>query len=331
MRSAASQFAPLRFSSNDLPERDRIAFCRETFGQKVVRVELEPARGVPFRFDAEMRELPGLRIVSCSGSPGRMRRSKAIVADGDDDFALVFCQPGDCVVEHRGRTVSLGDGGAVGISHTAPGVMTYSANRLTAFVVPRSALAPLVPNVEDAAARLIPQRTEALRLLIGYVGLLEREASPDPGLYVLAVTHVHDLIALALGASRDGAAMALGRGVRAARLMAIKQAVMRELVNHDLSVATVARRQGVSSRYIHRLFESEGTTFTQFVSSLRLARAHRFLMSPRHGHRKIADIAFSAGFGDVSHFNRMFRHRYGRTPSEVRDEALAAHKPRRED
>ena len=227
MRSAASQFAPLRFSTNDLPERDRIAFCRETFGRKIVRVEFEPARDVPFRFDAEMRELPGLRIVSCSGSPGRMLRSKAIVADGDDDLALVFCQPGDCVVEHRGRTVSLGDGDPVAIGHTAPGVMTYSANRLTAFVVPRAALAPLVPNVEDAAARLIPQRTEALRLLIGYVGLLEQEAACDPELYLLAVTHVHDLIALALGATGDGAAMALGRGVRAARLMAIKHAVMR--------------------------------------------------------------------------------------------------------
>ena len=34
MRSAASQFAPLRFSTNDLPERDRIAFCRETFGRE---------------------------------------------------------------------------------------------------------------------------------------------------------------------------------------------------------------------------------------------------------------------------------------------------------
>ena len=226
MRSAASQFAPLRFSTNDLPERDRIAFCRETFGRKIVRVEFEPARDVPFRFDAEMRELPGLRIVSCSGSPGRMLRSKAIVVRRRRSRTGVLSAWG-LRRGARGRTVSLGDGDAVAISHTAPGVMTYSANRLTAFVVPRAALAPLVPNVEDAAARLIPQRTEALRLLIGYVGLLEQEAACDPELYLLAVTHVHDLIALALGATGDGAAMALGRGVRAARLMAIKHAVMR--------------------------------------------------------------------------------------------------------
>jgi AraC-like DNA-binding protein len=32
----------------------------------------------------------------------------------------------------------------------------------------------------------------------------------------------------------------------------------------------------------------------------------------------IVDIAFAVGFGDVSHFNRMFRRYFGETPSGVR-------------
>ena len=35
-------------------------------------------------------------------------------------------------------------------------------------------------------------------------------------------------------------------------------------------------------------------------------------------HLAIIDIAFAAGFGDVSHFNRLFRRRFGQTPSGVR-------------
>jgi AraC-like DNA-binding protein len=38
----------------------------------------------------------------------------------------------------------------------------------------------------------------------------------------------------------------------------------------------------------------------------------------------IIDIAFAAGFGDVSHFNRVFRHRFGETPSGIRAAATAA-------
>jgi AraC-like DNA-binding protein len=42
----------------------------------------------------------------------------------------------------------------------------------------------------------------------------------------------------------------------------------------------------------------------------------------RCGYRAIIDIAFAVGFGDVSHFNRMFR-RFGDTPSGVRACAIA--------
>ena len=50
----------------------------------------------------------------------------------------------------------------------------------------------------------------------------------------------------------------------------------------------------------------------------RLARAHRMLTDPRHVGRPVSAIAFDVGFGDLSHFNRTFRRRYGATPSDVR-------------
>jgi AraC-like DNA-binding protein len=50
----------------------------------------------------------------------------------------------------------------------------------------------------------------------------------------------------------------------------------------------------------------------------RLDRAAQLLRDPHHDHRKIADVALAAGFKDLSHFNRSFRHRFGITPSDVR-------------
>ena len=48
------------------------------------------------------------------------------------------------------------------------------------------------------------------------------------------------------------------------------------------------------------------------------ARAHHMLSNPLLAERTISTIAYEAGFGDLSHFNRAFRRRYGETPSDVR-------------
>jgi AraC-like DNA-binding protein len=74
----------------------------------------------------------------------------------------------------------------------------------------------------------------------------------------------------------------------------------------------------VTSRYIHKLFEHEGTTLSQYVIGQRLSRVHRMLTDTRNRHQTIGALAFSAGFGDLSTFNHAFRRHFGATPSDVR-------------
>ena len=184
--------------------------------------------------------------------------------------------------------------------------------------VPRKVLAASVPRLEDCFGQVFP-RSEALTILTGYVGLLERDhllASPD--LRRLAVAHVHDLVALALGASRDAAEIAKGRGLRAARLHAIKADIRASLGEQDLNLTAIAARRGVTPRYVQALFADEGSTFSQFLLGERLARVHKMLRDPLHTARTTSSIVYDAGFGDLLHFNRAFRRRYGETPSDVR-------------
>ena len=102
------------------------------------------------------------------------------------------------------------------------------------------------------------------------------------------------------------------------RLKAIRVDVAKRLSESNLTVAAVAARSAVTPRYVHKLFESEGTTFSHFVRERRLDLAHRLLTDRRLADRSIASIAFDAGFSDLSNFNRAFRRRYNATPSEVR-------------
>jgi AraC-like DNA-binding protein len=114
------------------------------------------------------------------------------------------------------------------------------------------------------------------------------------------------------------AKVAGSHGVRAARLRAIKADVLKALGDHDLTVTAIATRHGVTPRYVQMLFEGEGTTFSRFLLYQRLGHAHRMLCDPRFAERTVSTIAFEAGFGDLSHFNRVFRRRYGESPSDVR-------------
>ena len=54
----------------------------------------------------------------------------------------------------------------------------------------------------------------------------DQQSLATPELRSLVVNHVYDLVALALGATRDAAEMANGRGMRAARLHAIKTEII---------------------------------------------------------------------------------------------------------
>jgi AraC-like DNA-binding protein len=168
--------------------------------------------------------------------------------------------------------------------------------------------------------RPIPRGTGALNLLVSYAAALMQDAAiARPEMRQLIVGQLCDLVAVTIGATRDAAAAAQGRGVRAARLCAIKSDIEAHLADCALSPIAVARRQKISDSYIRKLFESEETTFSEFVLSRRLARAHRMLTDNRWDGRSIASIAFDCGFGDVSYFNRTFKRLYLTSPSEGRE------------
>lgn len=320
MAAPSTDVSRLRVATRDIPDSERTPFLLEVFARQMCRLEFEPLSDGPLDVDATLLALPGLNIGWCRSSmAARWSRTDELVKDGDDTFSLIMPLAGAVMRSQRGQDLDAKPGEGVGILHSEPGGIQFRRLDDIAVMVPRSALAPLVPDLEAAATRVVAN--DALRLLRLYL-MPWRESFnvTDPAVRRLAVTHVHDLMVMALGATRDAAVVANGRGVRAARLKAVKADIAANLSTRDLSVTAVALRQRVSPRYIHMLFDSEGTTFSQFVLAARLACAHRMLLHPRHAQRSISAIAYASGFGDLSHFNHAFRRRYGATPSEVRRE-----------
>src|SRR5882757_2569447 len=316
--SQTQDFAPVRFSTDLISQRELLPFWREAFGRHVVGIDVEPLSDA-FEAEAIVRKLPGLRTISFSSAPACNERSGSLVADGDDGVALLVNMGEPMTITHCGRQMALDQGDATLLLHAEPSRMVHSHVHYQGVIVPRSALASLVTNVEDLASRPIWNANPAVRLLVKYLDLVYAEAAlGGPELHHLIATHVHDLLATIIGPNRDGAAIA-ERGARAARLAAIKFDIRANLGSRSLGVSTVAARHRLSRRSLQALFETAGITFSQFVLEQRLARAHRMLVDPRHADATISAIALAVGFGDISYFNRNFRRRYGVTPSELRN------------
>ena len=105
----------------------------------------------------------------------------------------------------------------------------------------------------------------------------------------------------------------------AARLRAAKAFVIENSRRRDLSIGHVAAHLGVTPRYLQRLFEWDGTTFSAFLLAQRLARAHRMLTELKSSESAVSAVAYDVGFGDLSYFNRCFKQHFGATPRDIRD------------
>jgi AraC-like DNA-binding protein len=271
--------------------------------------------------------MPGLGVNVVRRSAVIHNRRREFVSHDDVGMTVGLTSPFEA--SQFGRTLTLDPGEAIVLTGAEPALLRAPASGAYIHLrVPVSALSPFVADVDAAYGRRIPAQNTALLLLTRYIGILdETETLATPDLRRQAVAHIHDLMALAIGATRDAAEAVAGRGARAARMRAIKADIADRLGEADLSVGAVAARHGVLPRYVQRLFEAEGTTFTEYVLAQRLARAHRLLTDPRCAGQKISTIAFDAGLGDLSYFNRVFRRRYGAAPSELRAAAKCMKEP----
>jgi AraC-like DNA-binding protein len=313
----------VRFCSDDIPERDRIAYVREVYGRAIVKHDIEPCPESPFYWKSALRSVPALGLAASVVSAVNTYRRRDQI--DSDDLVLNATVSGRRIVRQFGREAIAGPGEVVVSRSADPGACAVEANsRLVNIRVPCATLAPVLADVDAVVVRPLPA-AGPLSLLLGYVAALQA-IDPDewPQVRHFAVAHVHDLVALTLGASRDGMALARGRGLRAARLRAVKADIVANLGLRELSLEAVAARHRISPSYVRKLFEGEGTSFTDFVLRERLARAYRLLGDPGNAGRTIGDIAFTAGFGDLSYFNRAFRRRYGDTPSAIRSAATGA-------
>jgi AraC-like DNA-binding protein len=311
----------LKLSTDQFAKRDRIEAARELIGRALMKMEFDLLPDVPFSVEMVFRVLPDFGLASGICSAMDCLRTSQMVES--NHLILTVALSGGGALHVRDREIPIG-GGMAALTRTTDvsRCAIHSTSEFVNFRFEFDKIAPMIADLDAAAMHPIPVNTEALRLLVHYASMLKNEdILATPGVQSLVSSHLQDLAVLAIGPTREAEIVARSRGIPAARLRAIKADIVKNCTDRQLSVDAVALRNGITPRYVSMLFEGDATTFSEFVLEQRLHRAHQMLTDHRWSDRTVVSVAFDAGFGDLSYFNRAFRRRYGATPSDIRRKA----------
>jgi AraC-like DNA-binding protein len=315
MSTMQSSCETIRVSSGPLPPGS-VVRGREGFMRLNMQLDFVNRSRAGQHCSVVAKSFGPLGVGRVHGTPSSFIRARRHFGDGRDLVTICISGGGRFTVEGvRGLDRYAGCGAAVLESRSESALHSLDDSSAWTICMERAPLEPLLAGVQGPLQRCLSGDNPGLRLLAGYLDAL---FSLDQCDLALATMHVQDLALHALGVSGDVQALVRERGVSAARQRAVLDYVAQHAAEPGLDPARAAERLGMSVRYLHRLLEPTGRSFSEHLLAKRLERAAAMLRDPRFARVRIGTIAEKAGFADISHFNRSFRHAFGDTPFGVR-------------
>jgi AraC-like DNA-binding protein len=307
------------FSTDAVPVKDRAAVWREAICRQYMRLDVEPDESVPLRAELDVHKMPSTVVAFFRSTRMMYTRTQVEARSGDSDYTFVGAARDRFRFHGEGQEQVFVDGGAVLLFNGRSGSIDVPHDgRMFTIRVNGAMLRAAVRELDERAAHPLHADGTPLRLLGHYIDSVLQSGPLDPALDHLVNVHITDLLALSLRPSEETLARTGAGAVQAARLAAIRADVLANFSQVRLSAKTIAKRRGVSERYVYLLFEQNGLSFSRLVADARLKRAMTMLLDPACSAMRISDIALAVGFGDLTTFNRAFRQRYEETPREIR-------------
>ncbi|MBU3870732.1 helix-turn-helix domain-containing protein [Streptomyces sp. 4503] len=299
---------------------DRLDAWQRALSRTFVDIEVTVEHDRPWTGELAAERLGALQIATEEFGPGTILRGARSVAADPRTHILVRRQvEGTALLLQDGRTAQLHPGGLAFHDARRPfRIVLPERQRARILMVPRALLrleewqlraltATVVDDAGGGAAGLL------LPLLDGLVDEVIR-ATPTRR-EQLARTIVGILSTVALEQAGGQPESALWERITAS--------VRTRLGESGLAPQDIADQHAISLRYLHRLFQRQGTTVGAWVRTRRLEAAREELARPGAAHRSIAAVAARWGFTSPSHFSRAFRETYGMSPAQWRRAAGA--------
>lgn len=242
-----------------------------------------------------------------------VRTRKGIQQDDSEYIFLILQIEGQSRIEHRGRSEVLDPGEFYLLDSTREASIGYGGRdaQFISVHMPRGSFLLEADNQLRLGHKLDARHPmhAPMRAFFGAgrEALAEQRTRGDP-------RFLYDLTRIAFTPGEHGvdASRASSRENRFELAVTVME---RNLHRPDMSLGWLARRINISERQLQRDFLDKGTSFVRLLRQKRL-RLVAELLRGSGGACSITDIAFGAGFNDISNFNRSFKSRYGCAPSD---------------
>ncbi|MFC9612272.1 helix-turn-helix domain-containing protein [Streptomyces sp. NPDC056938] len=258
-----------------------------------------------------------LHISRVQAGPQVVKRNKRHISRDDRKSLIVSLQQqGTATKEQDGRESVIGPGEfSISDSSRLFRIKLEGEFAFTSFHFPREELDVRDEDLQALTATAFTSAEGSAALVATFLARMAREAEGfDDGVGRRVAATALDLMVLLID-ERRGRSTSEGPHV-AASLERVKDHVMRNLGDPDLSPSRIAEAHFMSVRYLHKLFQLEGTTVGGWIRTQRLERCRRELLRPMAREVGVAAIAQRWGFVSPSHFSRLFRAAYGTTPRD---------------
>jgi AraC-like DNA-binding protein len=299
-----------------MPHIDRLfGSWADDLAAAFVRLEPRKITEHPFQGRITRTEAAPVRVCRVIATGHRILRLRSHITESKDDLCFINLQlEGVGRYTQRDHEQINGPADLAVVDTTEPfEIANVRDFKVFCIAVPGQ----LLPAGFCERPRLTLSATEAGRALsrtiAGYAELCLSSQTPSD-ISIFVGRHIVDLISHAPGILAEGFSERVNVPVL---LMMMLDHIDGHSADADLSAATLARKFHCSERYVHKLFAGTGRSVGEHVNEKRIAACTRDLLdNPRH--RTIAEIAFGAGFRDISHFNRLFKRINGTAPRDFR-------------
>ena len=305
------------FDTASVAPGERFEGWQEAAARCFFPMAIRPRGSAPFAGRMVGHELPSIDVFRVTAAPNDCLRTPAgIAADDPEQLQLHVLRSGRCGVEQDGRRDVLTAGTMTTLDSSRPwAIHAVEPFDLLVVGVPRVLLRPFADALGRGTARALHADGGLASLAVPFaLGLADRleDGSIGDGRGELGETLVALLRALALE-GRDAPAPAL--------LVQAKAHIERNLGDPALGPASIAAALFVTPRHLHRTFQAEGCTVSEWIRRARLERCRRDLADPALARETILAVATRWGMPDAAHFSRLFRAAFGCSPREYRASA----------